>query len=197
MIDLTKPMTVPILSGTVKSCKVMFPTDAQWCERARKQRVVRHFLGRGKSKTDYDRGADEVNLELFTRIRQDDGAPLTAAEATLVLGKLEKGRIEDVERAGDQFVVRLRTGIGDTVHTVSMPTAEDMLAHERRSTQAIDGRRNQEIRGYLEPTGELYDRIVKKADGYAGAVPIVHKVFVVEEVLALMGAQDDELVPEQ
>ena len=45
MLDLSKSITVPILSGTEKRCKVQFPTDPQWCERARKQRVIRDFLG--------------------------------------------------------------------------------------------------------------------------------------------------------
>ncbi|MEI9971035.1 MAG: hypothetical protein WDO73_02725 [Ignavibacteriota bacterium] len=56
--------------------------------------------------------------------------------------------------------------MGDTVHVVGIPTAEQMLLHERQSTKTTEGRRNQEIRGYLEPSGELYDKIVKSAEGY-------------------------------
>lgn len=93
MLDLSKSITVPILSGTEKRCKVQFPTDPQWCERARKQRVIRHFLGRGKSQTDDDSETDRLNFELLSKIRLDqDGPVLTPAEATLVLGKTRGGR---------------------------------------------------------------------------------------------------------
>lgn len=206
MIDLTKPITVPILSGTQKSCVVRYPTDAEWCERAKKGRVVRHFLGRGKSQTDDDSQTDSLNADLLAKIRQDkeDGQALTPAEATLVLGKLERTRVTSVSREGDSFRIELKTALGDTVHVVGIPTAEQMLLHERQSTKTTEGRRNQEIRGYLEPSGELYDKIVKSAEGYViqrpgdqvGAVPIVHKVSVVTEMLAQLTAEDDDLLPE-
>jgi hypothetical protein len=158
---------------------------------------MRHFLGRGKSQTDEDSEADRLNAELVARIRQDqDGPVLTAAEATLVLGKLERARIAEVAREGDTFRLVLKTALGETVHVVSIPTAEQMLIHERQSTRTTEGRRNQEIRGFLEPSGELYDKIAKPAEGYAGPVPIVHKVPVVTELLAQISAADDDLLPE-
>lgn len=197
MIDLAKPMTVPILSGTEKRVRVRFPSDAEWCERARKQRVIRHFLGRGKSQTDDDTETDRLNHELLAKIRQDtDGPVLTPAEATLVLGKLERARVIEVEREGDGFRIVLKTALGQVTHVVGIPTAEQMLVHERQSTKTTEGRRNQEIRGYLEPSGELYDKIAKSSEGYAGAVPIIHKVPVITELLAQIDAEDEELIPE-
>jgi hypothetical protein len=197
MLDLSKPITVPILSGTQKRCRVQFPSDAQWCERARKQRVIRHFLGRGKSQTDDDSETDRLNFELLSKIRQDqDGPILTPAEATLVLGKLERARVATVDREGNGYRIVLKTALGEVTHVVGIPTAEQMLAHERQSTKTTEGRRNQEIRGFLEPSGELYDKIAVSQDGYAGAVPIVHKVSVVAELLAQINVEDDDLIPE-
>lgn len=209
MIDLAKPITVPILSGTEKRCTVRYPTDSEWCERARKQRVVRHFLGRGKSQTDDDSETDRLNGELLAKIRQDkEGPVLTQAEATLVMGKLERARVSEVAREGDGFRIALKTSLGDTVHVVGIPTAEQMLLHERQSTRTTEGRRNQEIRGFLEPSGELYDKIVRSTEGYASdygsvaaatspaSVPIVHKVSIVTEMLAQITAEDDDLLPE-
>jgi len=198
MLDLSKPITVPILSGTEKRVLVMFPTDAQWCERARKQRVVRHFLGRGKSQTDDDAETDRRNAELLAKIRRDaDGPVLSPAEATLVLGKLERARVCSVEREGDGYRVVLKTSLGEVSHVVRGPTAEQILAHERQSTKTTEGRRNQEIHGYLEPSGELYDKIVVSSEGYSGPVPIVHKVPVITEVLAQINAEDEDALPEQ
>jgi hypothetical protein len=205
MLDLSKPITVPILSGTEKRVKVLFPTDAQWCERARKQRVIRHFLGRGKSQTDDDSQTDGLNAELLSKIRQDpDGPALTPAEATLVLGKLERARVSGVDREGDGFRIVLRTALGEVTHVVGIPTAEQMLVHERQSTKTTEGRRNQEIRGFLEPSGTLYDAIAKSTEGYAPTsggpstvvVPIIHKVSVVAELLAQMNTEDEDLIPE-
>ena len=206
MLDLSKPITVPILSGTEKRCRVLFPSDAQWCERARKQRVIRHFLGRGKSQTDDDSETDRLNFELLGKIRQDqDGPVLTPAEATLVLGKLERARVSSVNREGDGYRIVLKTALGEVTHLVGIPTAEQMLVHERQSTKTTEGRRNQEIRGFLEPSGELYNGIVKSTEGYAApvvgsmerpVVPIVHKVSVVAELLAQINAEDEELIPE-
>lgn len=198
MIDLSKPLTVPILSGTEKRCTVRFPTDAEWCERARKQRVVRHFLGRGKSQTDEDSETDRLNAELLGKIRQDqaDGPPLSAAEATLVMNKLERTRVAIAEREGDGFRIKLKTSLGETEHVVGVPTAEQILMHERQSTRITEGRRNQEIRGFLEPSGELYDKVIKAKEGYAGAVPITHKVAIITELLAQVTAEDDDLLPE-
>ena len=197
MLDLSKPITVPILSGTEKRCRVTFPTDAQWCERARKQRVIRHFLGRGKSQTDDDSETDRLNFELLSKIRQDqDGPVLTPAEATLVLSILERARVATVDREGNGYRIVLKTALGEVTHVVGIPTAEQMLVHERQSTKTTEGRRNQEIRGFLEPSGELYDKIAVSQEGYAGAVPIVHKVSVVAELLAQINVEDDDLIPE-
>jgi hypothetical protein len=197
MLDLSKPITVPILSGTEKRIQVIYPTDAQWCERARKQRVIRHFLGRGKSQTDDDSQADRLNFELLAKIRQDkDGPVLTPAEATLVLGKLERARVATVDREGDTFRIVLKTALGEVTHVVGIPTAEQMLVHERQSTKTTEGRRNQEIRGFLEPSGELYDKVAKSTEGYGAAVPIVHKVAVITELLAQITAEDEDLLPE-
>jgi hypothetical protein len=200
MLDLSKPITVPILSGTEKQVKVLFPSDAQWCERARKQRNVRHFLGRGKSQTDEDRGTERLNAELLAKIRQDKdgGAVFTPAEATLVLNKLEKARITSVDREGDSYRIVLKTSLGEVTHVLGIPTAEQMLVHERQSTTTIDGRRDQEIRGYLEPSGEFYDQLLKSNEGYAGAVPIIHKVAAVVELIAqhTIAQEDLDLIPE-
>jgi hypothetical protein len=197
MIDLSKPITVPFISGGRKTVRVLFPSDSQWCARARQQKVLRQFLGRGKSQASEDAGSDGANADLLAKIRQDkDGGELTPAEATLVIGKLERARVISVDRAGEGFRIVLDTAIGETEHIVRSPMADEVLIHERESTKTIDGRRTQEIRGFLEPSGALYDSIRQSVAGYSGDVPIPHKVAVVSEVLAQINADDEGLIPE-
>lgn len=194
--DLSKHFNVPILSGTVKRCVVRFPADEEWCGRARRQRSIRRFLGRGKTETQ-DIESDAVNAELFARIRQDkDGPAFDDAEAAAVLAKLELARVEACDREGDTFRVVLKVPGADTEHVLRMPTQRERDEHEKASVRYIGERRAQEIRGFLEPSGALYDRIHVKHEGYAGAVSIVHKVAAVSEVLAQLAGLEEEAVPE-
>jgi hypothetical protein len=210
MLDISKPITVPILSGTEKRVKVLFPSTEQWCERARKQTYVRHFLGRGKSQIDGDNGkTDRINADLLAKIRQDvdGGVVLTSAEATMVVGKLERARVVSADREGDGYRIVLQTALGEVTHVVRGVLADEELEHDRQSTKSIDGRRESEIRGFLEPSGELYNKIFVSANGYAPTsrggdtaftdIPIVHKVAVVAEVIAQKNADDEALIPEQ
>src|SRR5579859_879107 len=192
IFDSSKKFAVPILSGTAKRVTVRFPSDGEWCERARKQRSVRRFLGRGKSESEEVEIAG-LNVELFNRIRQDD-SELDEAEAGLVLSKLERANIESCEREGDRYRISLRVAGGVTHHVVNMPTQRQIIAHERASVRVLGGRRSQEIRGSLEPSGELYDEIATPEAGEYAAdrVPIVHKVSVVAEVLQQMSVEDED-----
>jgi hypothetical protein len=49
-----------------------------------------------------------------------------------------------------------------------------------------------ETRAFLEPSGALYDKLHISDDGYAGAVPIVHKSAAVSEVIAQLAIEADE-----
>ena len=52
------------------------------------------------------------------------------------------------------------------------------------------------MRARPEPSGALYDKLYVSHDGYAGAVPIVHKSAAVSEVIAQLAIEADE-DPEQ
>lgn len=196
MFDSSKSFVVPINSGGRKECKVRFPSDAEWCERARKQRSIRRFLGRGKSESEVvDTSATDADL--FARIRVDqDGPVFDEAEAAAVLAKLERTSIESCEREGDHFRIALKVPGALTEHLVRMPTVKEMDAHETSSVRITGARRAQEVRGFLEPSGELYDAIQRSATGYDSKVPIVHKAAVVGEVLIQLASDDEDAIPE-
>lgn len=193
----SKHFLVPILSGTRKEAKVRYPSDDEFCERARKQRSIRRFLGRGKSESE-SLDSSAIDAELFARIRIDkDGDNFDAYEAGMVLGKLERATIESCDREGDNFRIELKVPGAITEHLVRMPTRKEMDKHEAASVKITGARRAQEIRGFLEPSGELYDQMKKEVTGYDGGVPIVHKVAVVAEVLAQVSADEEDAIPEE
>lgn len=192
VFDATKTLVVPILSGGEKSCEVRFPSDAEWCAWARAQRTIRHFLGRGKSQSE-DVDLSKVNAELFAKIRIDkDGAEFDDAEAAMVIGRIERCNVTGIDREGSNYRIAMKVPGARAEHVLRMPTAKEMQEHERASTSTVAARRSIETRAFLEPSGILYDKLHVEHDGYATAVPIVHKSAAVSEVLAQLAIEADE-----
>jgi hypothetical protein len=192
LFDASKPIVVPILSGAEKRCEVRFPTDEEWCFWARAQRTIRHFLGRGKSQSE-DVDLPKINAELFKKIRLDkDGAEFDDAEAGMVIGRVERCQVADIEREGVNCRIEMKVPGARVTHVLRMPTAKEMQDHEKASTSVVAARRSVETRAFLEPSGLLYDKLHISHDGYTGAVPIVHKSAAVSEVIAQLAIEADE-----
>ena len=192
MFDATKTIEVHILSGGDKRCEVRFPTDAEWCGWARAQRTVRHFLGRGKSQSE-EVDLPKINADLFAKIRIDkDGPEFDDADAGMVIGRIERATITDVEREGNNYRLEMKVAGGKVEHVLRMPTAREIQEHERASTSVVAARRSVETRAFLEPSGALYDKLHVSHDGYAAAVPIVHKSAAVSEVIAQLAIEGDD-----
>ena len=193
VFDVSKPIVVPILSGGEKSCEVRFPTDEEWCGWARAQRTVRRFLGRGKSQSE-ELDLPKINAELFARIRTDkDGVEFDPAEAGMVIGRIERSTITDIEREGTNYRIHMKVPGARVKHVLRMPTAKEMQEHERASTSVVAARRSIETRAFLEPSGALYDLLHVSHEGYAnGSVPIIHKSAAVSEVIAQLSIEADD-----
>jgi hypothetical protein len=192
VFDAGRPFVVPILSGGEKSCEVRFPSDEEWCAWARAQRTVRRFLGRGKSQSE-DLDLPKINAELFAKIRTDkDGPEFDDAEAGMVIGRIERCAVANVEREGINYRIEMKVAGARVTHVLRMPTAKEMQDHERASTSVVAARRSVETRAFLEPSGALYDKLHVSHDGYAGAVPIVHKSAAVSEVIAHLAIEVDD-----
>jgi hypothetical protein len=190
--DSSKTIVVPILSGGEKRCEVRFPSDAEWCTWARAQRTVRHFLGRGKSQSE-EVDLPKINAELFAKIRTDkDGPEFDDADAGMVIGRIERASITGVEREGNNYRLEMKVAGGKVEHVLRMPTAKEIQEHERASTSVVAARRSVETRAFLEPSGALYDKLHVSHDGYAAAVPIVHKSAAVSEVIAQLAIEGDD-----
>jgi len=192
IFDAAKPIVVPILSGGEKRCEVRYPTDDEWCAWARAQRTVRHFLGRGKSQSE-DIDLPKINAELFLKIRTDkDGPEFDDAEAGMVIGRVERSQVAAIEREGVNYRIEMKVPGARVTHVLRMPTAKEMQDHDRASTSVVAARRSVETRAFLEPSGLLYDKLHLAHEGYAGAIPIVHKSAAVSEVIAQLAIEGDD-----
>ena len=189
-----------IFSGGEKPFKVRFPSDQEWIERSKKQRLVKKTLGRGRSKYD-DPDNGELDLALLNKILLPGSGTteFDGPEATKIIGKLERADFLEQARSGDSFEVKVGVINGiETAHRLRMPTQQQVMDYQRGSIQLYEvnykGNRSSDIRTNLEPSGLLYDALFIDADGYVGAIPIVHKSVAVAEAInaleALEEAQD-------
>jgi len=196
MFDRSKEFVVKIISGGVKSCLLRFPTDAEFCDRARRQRTIRHFLGRGKSKTT-DLNTEAVDLQLFAALRvEQDGQSFDAAEASAFIGRLDLADVVSAEWEGETRRMEMKVPGARTTHVLRIPRQSEIREHERATTDAVYANRSAEIRVALEPSGRLYDQVLVETQGYVGPVPINHKVAAVTNLLAalsqLLEGEDDD-----
>jgi hypothetical protein len=135
----------------------------------------------------------KINAELFAKIRTDkDGPEFDDAEAGMVIGRIERCTIASVEREGINYRIVMKVPGARVTHVLRMPTAKEMQDHERASTSVVAARRSVETRAFLEPSGALYDKLHVSHDGYAGAVPIVHKSAAVSEVIGSLAIEGDD-----
>lgn len=204
MFDSNKPFEVIVPTGSdpsgKKTCLVRFPTDAEWCERARKTVIVRKQLSADASTSEMP-DDDRLSAELFAKIRTDDGRPeMDAAEGAYVIQRLENCRVLSCEREGIQFRITMKVPGGEVIHTLRMPKLADEREFSRMSAPPpIQRRHHSEIRIYLEPSGELWGKCHISTSGYAdgSAVPIIHKSQAISEMLRAISQDGEEKDPEQ
>jgi len=199
MFNSAAEFEIPILSGGVKKCVCRFPTDEEWCQLTRKRKVLRESIGRGKSQSRV-LGAEASAAELFAKIRIDqDGQAFDEAEASAAISKLERCRVVSCEREGDAFRIIMNVPGGVVVHLIKIPLQSDLMAFSRAAAPPIiEGRRSQEIRTFLEPSGELWAKIGTAVSGYAegSTVPINHKDAAITELLTQLDAANEGEDPE-
>lgn len=200
MFDRNKEFIVRILSGEEKRCTVRFPTDAEWAERTRKRRVIRRNIGRGQTEVEVPdpTGPDS---DLFAKICSNgDAEHFNEAERAKVIRRLERCEVIAAEREGDSFRIKIAIPGGIALHVLRIPMQADVLRYGNTSVKTIDNRRTQDLKLSLEPSAELWQKVIIEAEGYASQadVPIVHKDVVVLELLnqVELAEQADDYDPE-
>ncbi len=186
--DRLRGVTIKI-QNPPKTAVLRIPTNDELTDRLSKQRSIRKSLGRRKSTTESipDTKAD---LTLFNAIRVDDGIEFDEYEASSAVNKLTSVEVVECERAGDQFIVTIKTPFGETVHTVSVPMQKDLQIYRRSVLSSIDlPHGNEELRFRIGPPCALYDSVIQQVEGYNGSftkttVPANHKSAVVIELVS-------------
>jgi hypothetical protein len=193
MFSASKNYEVKIISGGIKSCLLKFPTDAQWIERARSQKTVRNFLGRGKSTTTVQ-PSDDADLKLFRALVVNEQAEeISAADASAFIERLDRAEITLAEWEGDARRIEMKVPGATVTHVLRIPTQAEIRPHERSSAQAVYGNRSAEIRVNIQPSAELWDKIKVSVDGYDGVVPINHKVAAVSNLIEALPSLIEDL----
>lgn len=184
-----------------KTAVLGLPTNAQMVERLSKQRSIRRSLGRRVSQTESVPNP-AADLALFNDCRQDKGgAEFDEYEAANAMSKLTYCEVIDCQRAGEEYLIQLKTAFGVTVHTVKIPMQREITAYRRSVVSSRDLPHGQEeLRFRIEPAVALYDQVSVKTEGYApewklADVPPHHKSAVVSELVQAIDDLDPEIDP--
>ena len=166
-----------------KTVKVRFPTDEEWTERQRRRKIVIRQMGRGISETVIP-SSEDVDAALFAKIRAEEGPEVDAFEASRIIEQLSQADVDDVVPEAGAFRVSMRVPGGLTAHLLRMPSAKDVIEYRRGFARVLDLPFNkQELTINLAPAGALYQKLIQSAEGYAGAVPIIHQAVAVKAAI--------------
>ena len=176
-----------------KAVTVRFPTDEEWVERQRRRKIIIKQLGRGISETVIP-GSEEADAELLAKLRVGDGPEVDGFEATRILEQLSQADVDDALQEAGAFRVLVRVPGGLTAHVLRMPSAKDVIEYRRAFARILDLPFNkQELTVNLGAAGTLYQKLCQGAEGYAGAVPIIHQAVAVKAAIDALeaGFQED------
>ena len=166
-----------------KTITVRFPTDEEWIDRQRRRKIIIKQLGRGVSETVVP-GSEDADAELLAKLRVGDGPEVDAFEASRILEQLGQADVDDVLPEAGAFRVLVRVPGGITAHVLRMPSAKDVIEYRRAFARILDLPFNkQELTVNLGAAGSLYQKLCQGAEGYAGAVPVVHQAVAVKAAI--------------
>lgn len=171
-----------------KAAFLGLPTNAQMIERLDGQKTIRRSLGRRKSQTEYTPDP-KADLDLFNKIRIDNGPAFDEYEAANALSKLNSAEVTGCDREGEEYAITLKTVFGELKHLVRVPMQRDLQLYRRSSISSIDLPHGvEEMRYKIEPAIQLYKSVVSKIEGYApeiqpADVPPHHMSAVVVELV--------------
>jgi hypothetical protein len=192
LFDSTKPFNVEIHSGKIRKCILKFPTDAQWIERTKAQRIVQTDLGRGKSQS-ATTPIERFDEQLFQKLLIETSDEFDEYEASLAVDRLAKCEIIEHEEVGNNQVKISAEVFGGAVITVVFDHPRRRLVAEYSAAVAKKTfqRGGSEIRVFLEPANPFFKATFVSAEGYAegSEIPIVHKDTLVTELARIQNPE--------
>jgi len=195
VFDASRQVEIKLQSAEgIKTVTVRFPTDEEWVERQRRRKIIIKQLGRGISETVIP-SSEDADAELLAKLRVGDGPDVDAFEASRILEQLGQADVDDVVPEAGAFRVLVRVPGGITAHVLRMPSAKDVIEYRRAFARILDLPFNkQELTVNLGAAGTLYQKLCPGAEGYAGAVPIIHQAVAVKAAIDALEAvfQEDQ-----
>jgi hypothetical protein len=191
IFDATRPVVMQLRApGGIKAVRVRFPSDAEWIERQRRRKVIIKQLGRGITETTVP-NPEDVDAALLAKIRMDEQDPVEVDpfEASRIVEQLSQADVDDVVQAGDAFRITLRVLGGTVTHVLAMPSARDVFEYRRSFARILDLPFNkQELTINLAAAADLYKKLARETEGYAGDVPIIHQAVAVKAAIDALDA---------
>ena len=174
MFDTTTTIVIGLRTSVGKTdVSVRWPTDEEWAAHRKRRKILLRQLGRGTTETGIDSG--DADAKLYESIKLNGAPALSVAEASRIVETIATCDVLGVDLHAEDAEVALQTMMGEVKHTVRIPTM-DQVRTLQRSTRLITLPYNrQEIRTNIESSAALWDQCAGRAEGYAGAVPNVHK----------------------
>lgn len=187
-------LTIPTKEGGGKHCEVRYPSDEQWLRRSRRLRLVTRPNPEGKGVVTELENEAEAEREAFDSIVVSQNEQLCDEEAITVMDRLDRHRVADFSRHGDQVEVHLQVPGAMTLHRLRMPSAKEHIEYKRSLPAPADLGRGKIMQSYA--TGQqaaLYDKISLSVEGYANGVPLNHKAGVARVVLELLNETTEDM----
>jgi hypothetical protein len=190
VFDVSRPISVRVQSAEgIKTISVRFPTDEEWIERQNARKVIIKQLSRGISETIVPE-AEEVDAGLLAKLRDGQVEPeVDAFEASQIIDQMAQADIDDISQQDGGYRITMRVPGAITTHNLRMPSAKEIIQYRRAFSRILDlhyGKQQMLIN--LRAAADLYQKICPTTEGYAGAVPIVHKTVVVRAAIAELEA---------
>lgn len=190
---------------------VRFPTDAEWCQRSRQQITVQKSVGRDSTRQEIPKLV-EISAALFDKIDQKaaDDQPLDDVEKMRIIERLERCTVIQVDKVAGKYQIRMKVlGGVEVMHELSIPSQKQIMDFGKAAVTIDNRRLVRETKVALEPSGELWRRLVAGFTGYDDAerrpvdldtasalVPIIHMDAALTELLqqihAEVESQDDD-----
>jgi hypothetical protein len=156
-----------------KVAYVRLPTTAEMLDYFKQKQTTKNTLS-----------SEELTLALFNKIRLDEGVPFDEWEAQTSFDTLTFSRGSAYERVGDNYVISVDTPLGNTKHTLAIPTQKQLAVYRRNATK-----------NYLNAVMGMYKELVQSVEGYIDSlttsdVPPLHQLDCINQVFAALDSID-------
>jgi hypothetical protein len=159
------PIVIP---NPRKSAGLRLPTSEEITAYMNTVRTLVRQMGRGKSESEV-KPNQEAERKLFDAIRLDkSGEAFDEYEVSKAIETVLWLKIEPYERDADQYVVKIVTYWGTTVHRCRIPLTREIQAYRENVYKSREMRHGMEERRFPpEVSSALYDAIIVSVEGYA------------------------------